>query len=148
MKWKIVVGVFLLWVIAHFIPLDRTSVVYPHIVGNKEVDAILRRSCFDCHSMETKWPYYSYIFPVSLFLYQHVKEGREELNFSEWNEKSHLKQLSIIESMMDEIESGEMPLKSYLWMHDTAKLTEGDIEILRKWQIEMEEERYEEEDDE
>lgn len=144
MKMKILFALALLWFGLSFLPLQRTSVPVVEPVGTPEVNNILRRACFDCHSTETNWLWYSYIFPVSVFVYHHVDEGREELDFSNWSELSHSKKLSQIDSILEAVETKEMPLPSYLWMHKEAILTDDDIEILRKWQKEMEDLKEEE----
>jgi hypothetical protein len=144
MKLKIIIGLCVIWVTMGFFPVDRNSIPVTEIVGNSQVTSILRRACFNCHSTETNWPWYSYVFPVSVFIYNHVKEGREELDFSNWKEISHSKKLDLIDSMIEEIELKEMPPSSYLWMHKESILSEEDIEILRKWQKEMEEIKEEE----
>jgi mono/diheme cytochrome c family protein len=90
-----------------------------------ETRALAQRACFDCHSNETVWPWYSKVAPVSWFVANHVHEGRGRLNFSQWdqpNEDGH----EIIES----IEKGAMPLSSYLPMHPEANLTAAETQAL------------------
>ncbi|MEO8553185.1 MAG: heme-binding domain-containing protein [Kofleriaceae bacterium] len=86
-----------------------------------ETRALAKRACFDCHSNETRWPWYSYVAPVSWFVGGHVDEGRRALNFSEWDHPSkHAGKAS------HEVETGGMPLTSYLLLHGDARL--GDAE--------------------
>lgn len=83
------------------------------------------RACFDCHSNETRWPFYSSIPPVSWFVRHHVSEAREVMNFSEWN-----REYEHADDAPEEVEEGEMPLASYLWIHREARLTPAETEEL------------------
>ena len=98
-----------------------------------EVQQILKTSCNDCHSNNTNYPWYSEIAPVSWYLTSHVNEGKEHLNFSEWalyneNQRNH-----IIEDLLEELEEKKMPLKSYLIVHENAKMTAEQYKILINW---------------
>lgn len=105
-----------------------------------EVEAILRRSCNDCHSSETVWPWYSNVAPASWFLKKHVDEGRRELSFSEWGSYPKRKRERKLHEMCEQVESGEMPLKSYLPLHPEARLSEEDKRRICEW-TRLEEER-------
>ncbi len=83
-----------------------------------ETRALAVRACFDCHSNQTEWPRYSYIAPVSWAIRHHVDEGRNELNFSEWD----LPQEEAGEAA-EKVLEGEMPLRNYVWLHPKARLT-------------------------
>jgi hypothetical protein len=98
-----------------------------------EVEAILRRSCNDCHSSETVWPWYSHVAPASWFLKQHVDEGRRELSFSEWATYPKRKRERKLHEMCEQVESGEMPLKCYLPLHPEARLSDDDRRVLCEW---------------
>jgi hypothetical protein len=98
-----------------------------------DVAAILRRSCFDCHSNETRWPWYAYVAPVSWLVVGDVEDGRRHLNFSNWSEFSAKKRRTKAEEIVDEIKSGDMPLPKYVRMHGAAKLSASDIEVLENW---------------
>jgi hypothetical protein len=116
------------------IPIDRSAgVVSGDIIAPEEVKNILRSSCYDCHSYETKYPFYSYIFPISIIINNHIKEGREELNFSMFQELSDAKKRSKFKSMIEDIETGEMPLFGYTIMHRDAILTPEKKHILINW---------------
>ena len=106
----------------------------PFAVDDAEVESILRRSCFDCHSNETRWPWYSHVAPVSWRVADHVKEGREHMNFSDWSEADGVKRIGEI---CEEIEEGEMPLRDYLRMHGDAKLSKEEIATLCSWSQRM-----------
>ncbi len=129
---KILIALVVVVVGIQFVPVKRSN---PEVVydfdGPAEVKAILKRSCYDCHSNETQWPWYSHVAPLSWFVANHVEEGREHLNFSEWEA---LKQMTWFRSKIyEEVEEGEMPLKSYLLIHTKAKLSEDDLTVLKKW---------------
>lgn len=82
------------------------------------------RACFDCHSNETKWPWYSNIAPVSWLVQNHVDEGRHEVNFSAWRgDAKHGEKPAELQEM---IEEGEMPMAGYVALHDHAKLTDDE----------------------
>ena len=100
---------------------------------DKAVEDILERSCYDCHSNFTNYPWYGYISPVSIFLSRHVKKGKEELNFSEWGLISDKDKVSRLVDIYESVESGEMPLQSYLIIHKEAALSEDDKEVILSW---------------
>lgn len=82
-------------------------------------------ACFDCHSNETRWPWYSHVAPASWLVQHHVDEGREHLNFSEFDEpQRHAHEAA------HEVEEGHMPEASYLWLHSEAKLSDEDKQAL------------------
>lgn len=97
-----------------------------------KVGAILQSSCNDCHSNTTKYPWYANLQPVAWFLDDHVKEGKKELNFSEFGAYSLKKQDHKLEEIAEQIED-EMPLKSYTVMHREAKLTAEQKKELTAW---------------
>ena len=98
-----------------------------------EVTKIIETSCADCHSNSTKYPWYSEIAPASWYLAQHVKEGKENLNFSEWTAYNKDQQAHILNDIKEVLNEREMPLKSYLLIHKDAKLTENQYQILYDW---------------
>lgn len=98
-----------------------------------EVTKIIQTSCADCHSNSTKYPWYSEIAPASWYLAQHVKEGKENLNFSEWTAYNKDQQEHILKDIKEVLNEREMPLKSYLLIHKDAKLTENQYQILYDW---------------
>ncbi|TGK83845.1 heme-binding protein [Leptospira montravelensis] len=127
----ILLGVFLL---LQFFPIDRSNPpVKSEIQTSTEIKEILKRSCYDCHSNETVWPAYSYIFPASLLISHHVEEGREELNFSEFGLLAEKKQNKKIYEIWEQVDEGEMPPKDYLLLHPNSKLSDKDKEILKQW---------------
>ncbi len=121
-------------VIIQFIPIDRNN---PPVAGEIEapeaVMAILKRSCYDCHSNETIWPWYSYVAPASWLVAKDVREGREELNFSVWDTYSEKRKNHKIKECGEEVEEGEMPLWFYLPLHPEAELSQDDIDLIVSW---------------
>jgi hypothetical protein len=97
------------------------------------VESILKRSCYDCHSNHTKWPWYSSIAPASWLVIADVVGGRKKMNFSEWGKLSESKQSIKLENICEEITEGEMPLPQYLLIHKEAELTQEDKDILCSW---------------
>ncbi len=123
-----------LFLLAQFRQPDRTNPpLRSDVDAPPEVAEILRRACYDCHSHETDWRWYSYIAPVSWWVADHVEHGRSDLNFSDWP----MFDFEAIEQSMSDIdeqlEQDEMPLKSYLIMHPEARLTEDEKTIIRRW---------------
>lgn len=99
-----------------------------------EVEATLRRACFDCHSNETEWPIYSRIAPGSWLMARDVKNGREHLNFSKWGEVDAEERQMDMETCWEQIEAGEMPKWFYVYpMHLSARLSEADKQLLKGW---------------
>jgi len=97
-----------------------------------EVTAILDRSCRDCHSNDTRWPWYSNVAPVSWWVIDHVNHGRSHFNFSEWAKYNSEEQRKLLKQSCELTRKGAMPLPSYLRMH-AAALTAEDIQALCKW---------------
>lgn len=114
-------------------PVDQAQTIQAHTQLTPEAAAILDRSCNDCHSYQTRWPWYSNVAPVSWFVIGHVNDGRDDLNFSEWAEYSRSEQQNYLKKMCREVERGDMPLSSYLWLHGDAKLSDEDKKALCAW---------------
>lgn len=97
------------------------------------VAEILKRSCNDCHTNQTNYPWYSHVTPVNWLLADHIDEGRRELNFSVWNTYAAKKKRHKFDEICDQIIGGEMPHKQYLWLHAEAKLSNADKRTLCEW---------------
>lgn len=97
-----------------------------------EVAAMFHAACYDCHSDETRWPWYSRIAPVSWQVIQDVDDGRRHINLSEWPGNPDLARKKI-EHMSDEIDDGDMPLKKYTLIHKDARLTQEQQDTLTHW---------------
>ena len=98
-----------------------------------EVVGVLKSACFDCHSNETVYPWYSQIAPFSWWLANHINEGREHLNFSTYGQISAEDKGKVMEEIAEVIQKNEMPLASYTWLHPEAKLSEEQKNMLIRW---------------
>src|SRR4051812_13013115 len=113
--------------------IDKTN---PPIVAGQNIEAsisvpaditlILDRSCNDCHTNNTKYPWYTSVQPAGWFMKDHINDGRRHLNFSEFNTYAPKKKAKKMEEVCEQVEAGEMPLPSYLWIHRDAGLSAGD----------------------
>jgi hypothetical protein len=97
------------------------------------VRVIIQNACYDCHSNNTVYPWYSNIQPVGWLLAGHIKDGRDNLNFSEFGEYSPKKQLSKLDAIATVISEDIMPLPSYKMMHKSARLSTGQKALLINW---------------
>lgn len=100
-----------------------------------EVAALLHQACYDCHSQETKWPWYAHVAPVSWWIVNHMNEGREKLNFSEWSHGDAYRTRKRLNRIADAVQDKSMPLPSYTWLglHPEARLTEEQRGRILKW---------------
>ncbi len=114
------------------VPANIPTKADEELKAPKNIEAILKRSCYDCHSNHTNFPWYSNIAPVSWFTKHHVEEGREHMNFSTWAKYDDEKKLKYLDKIPKAIKS-KMPLPSYLLIHKEAKLSEADKEALTTW---------------
>ena len=133
MKRIITYGVLSVLVIAILIQLipyghDHTnpSINVEPRWDSPETRALAQRACFDCHSNQTVWPWYSSIAPVSWLIYQDVTEGREHINFSDWNRLAH----QHLDELQEVFEENSMPPASYLLLHPTARLSPAERQKL------------------
>jgi hypothetical protein len=109
----------------------RTLSATAHVTP--EAKAVLERACRDCHSHETRWPWYSNIAPVSWFVIDHVNSGRRHFNYSDWAQYDEDKKQRILKDICDLTRKKDMPIPSYLWMHGDAHVSEGDTAALCAW---------------
>ncbi|HSW54745.1 MAG TPA: heme-binding domain-containing protein [Ignavibacteriaceae bacterium] len=131
---KIIYAIIFILIVIQFIPVDRDNPpVTEEITAPPIVLSILKTSCYDCHSNETNWPWYSYIAPVSFLVAGDVKDGRKNLNFSEWDKYSTDKQIKLFEEMIEEVEKEDMPLPIYTYTHPNAKLDDHKIKLIKDW---------------
>lgn len=101
------------------------------------ISSILKNSCYDCHSNQTSYPWYSKVAPASWLLAKDIREGREELNFSEWGSYSKRRQIRNLRKIKEEVTSDAMPLKKYLLIHRHAKLSQEQKTALINWTGDM-----------
>jgi Haem-binding domain len=101
--------------------------------SNSEPVQVLVRACGNCHSNHTDWPWYSHVAPVSWWIARHVREGREKLDFSEWETYSTMQKRDKLESMCGLISTGRMPPRMYTAMHPEAKLTDENKKAVCAW---------------
>ncbi len=114
-------------------PVDQAQTLAAIDRPPGDVDLILTRSCNDCHSNNTQYPWYSKITPSNWFLANHITDGRRHLNFSEWGTYSAKKRAKKYEEICEMVTSREMPLPSYLWLHGEAALSDQEIKTLCDW---------------
>ena len=140
MKKKIAIGILAAIIIMQFFRIDTVnpeavlSNDFINITKPDEKTAqLLKSACYDCHSNNTVYPWYSNVAPITWWLKHHVNEAREHLNFSEWTSYTEKKQKHKLYECYEEVEHGEMPLKSYTWTHSEAKLSHEDREHLEHW---------------
>jgi hypothetical protein len=125
-------------VIMQFIRPDKNNGGYESVMAfDKEtkpsiqVASILKETCYDCHSDQTKYPWYAEIAPVSFWLDEHIHNGKKHFNVSAWESYSVKKKDHKLEELIEMIEEKEMPLDSYTWLHDD--LTEEERTLLIQW---------------
>lgn len=94
---------------------------------------ILHRACYDCHSNNTRYPWYAGLQPVGWFLNRHVKGGEKELNFSEFAAYSDRRKISKLKAIATQVGDEEMPLGSYKWLHADARLSEAEKRQVIQW---------------
>jgi Haem-binding domain len=121
-------------VLIQIVPIQRDNPpVSGRVPAPPAVMSILHRSCYDCHSNETIWPWYSRVAPASWLVAHDVHEGRRHLNFSEWKSPADTHQQEHLSNIPKEVESGHMPLWYYLVLHTDARLSADDVALLVKW---------------
>ena len=101
------------------------------LVNNTQesISALLQESCYDCHSNNTEYPWYNKVQPVAWFLEDHINEGKEELNFNEWDAYSNRRKNSKLKSIISQVKDDEMPLASYTLIHNDAKLSNSEKDL-------------------
>ena len=97
------------------------------------VQIIFAANCYDCHSNNSKYPWYSYIQPARFMMERHIRNGKKDLNFSEFGNYSKRRQESKFESIIKQVRSGEMPLASYTMLHKNSRLTATQKETVINW---------------
>ena len=136
----VAVLLFILFTGAQFVGPERTNppVAAGYALEERahvppEVASVLNRSCKDCHSNRTDWPWYSNVAPASWFVVDHVNHGRRHLNFSEWGRYSRRDSLELLNEICVTTKGGSMPLDSYTLVHRGARLSRADALTLCRW---------------
>jgi hypothetical protein len=137
---KILIGVLIVLIVIQFIKPDRNinpqeqkRHIAQFVPVPQDVQIVLKRACYDCHSNNTRYPWYANIQPIAWYLAHHVKEGKAELNFDEFTSYDAKKQDHKLEEVAETVEEGEMPLSSYTLIHKDAKLAEQERTLLVDW---------------
>ena len=131
-NWMILLLVILAGI--QLVPAGRSNPPEPApIQAAQPVLQVLERACFDCHSNRTVWPWYSKVAPVAWFVAGHVKEGREHLNFSEWESLPADRRAKLAGEAYEEVAGGKMPLSGYTMLHGEARLTGADLNLIKAW---------------
>lgn len=133
---KTIIIIAVVIVLIQLIPVDRdnpATKTTDEIVVTGEVKNIIQQACYNCHSNQTSWPWYSYVAPVSWLIVHDVHEGRGELNFSKWNLYSKKRLKRKINEIADQVEEADMPLPMYTIMHQEADLSENQRKTLINW---------------
>jgi hypothetical protein len=135
-KWLVRIGIVLIVVLIaiQFVPIERINPpVESDVPAPAELKTVLRRSCYDCHSNETRWPWYARVAPVSFLLASDVKEGRREVNFSVWGQYTVSRRARKLKEIREQVEGNKMPQWYYVLLHPEAKLSAGDKEMIINW---------------
>ena len=140
MKKKILIGIVAVLLIMQFFRIDKSIPEHDpatNIIAINQPDAeithILKVACYDCHSYDTEYPWYTNVAPLSFLIKEHIKQGRKHLNFAEWASYDDKKRKHKLEECIEEVEGGRIPMKSYTWLHAEAKLTDEQREKLVAW---------------
>ena len=138
-RW-VVIGSGLALAALQFVPTPRNTGATegPKSLAAREklpgdVHTMLQRACYDCHSDNTKYPWYAAVQPVAWWLNQHVTDAKAELNFSDFARYDSKRTVRKLQAVADQVRDRQMPLKSYLLMHGEAKLTDAEAARLAKW---------------
>lgn len=134
-KWLIaLLGLWLLtWAgVVAFGPERNPELRYGGVVVSEAVDPWLERSCYDCHSHRTVWPWYAEVPPGNLLLAYDVAQGRGELNFSKWGQMSEPERAEALEDVIEMLNDGKMPPEPYLWMHREARFSAEELSRLKQ----------------
>lgn len=139
LKWSVLVVLCLVLIAQFYRPartnpaIDSAHSFEAHLQIDVQTAAILDRSCADCHSNKTHWPWYSNVAPVSWYVIDHVDHGRSHLNFSEWGKYDRSEQRELLTDICKEVKQGSMPLSSYTPLHPGTRLNADDVKTICDW---------------
>jgi hypothetical protein len=138
--WIIVIAILII----QFLPVSYPKVVKENpndLIRNSEISDevihILKTSCYDCHSNETRYPWYAYVAPVKWLVIRDVDLGRKDLNFSEWDNMKPRDKIKLLNAISEEIEGDNMPLLIYTITHRSASLDDEHKTLIIDWTEEM-----------
>ena len=148
---KVIYIIIILLILIQFIPAGLPDITNDNpndlLTNNTEipedVKLILKTSCYDCHSNETYYPWYSYVAPISFLVSRDTKVGREELNFSDWESYKKTDKAGALDGISDAVAEGEMPMKIFTLIHRDATLSDAENEIIVNWADEFAESLFE-----
>jgi hypothetical protein len=137
LKWLFVAPVVVFVLLQFTNPVCTNPPIFHDLMATNapppQVAAILHAACYDCHSHETRWPWYSHVAPMSWLIASDVNEGRTNLNLSDWPADDPKRAAKKLENMSEKIGYGEMPPRKYTMIHVDARLTEGQRKELTDW---------------
>ncbi|MGB0839513.1 MAG: heme-binding domain-containing protein [Chitinophagales bacterium] len=141
-KWtkRILLALLVFLVVAQFFPIDKSN---PPINSSADylqtsqvpaaMATLIKSACYDCHSNETQYPWYTNVAPISWWVKDHINHGREHLNFSTWSDYSTKKQAHKMEECWEEVEATKMPMLPYIIAHSEARMSEEERASLVAW---------------
>lgn len=139
LKW-IVIGLIVVFLGIQFIrpartnpAVDESQTIFARTQMTPQAKEIFDRSCRDCHSNQTEWPWYTNVAPISWFIVDHVNTGRKNMNLSEWGKLDSGRQDRKLRQICDEVSDGAMPLSTYTPLHPGSKLSPADVKTLCDW---------------
>lgn len=137
---KVLMVVAVVLLLLQLVPVDRTvpegtegQDFLVAVAAPEAIATLVKGACYDCHSYETKYPWYANVAPLSFWVQGHINEGREHLNFSTWTAYPAKKAAHKLEECYEEVEERNMPMKSYTWMHPEGKLDDAQASALAQW---------------
>lgn len=136
----LVILIIIAFVVIQFFGPDRTTAsnMTPDDINKKmqvpvNIQGIFKRSCYDCHSNETKWPWYSSVAPVSWVIADDITKGKAKMNFSEWGKMKESKQEERLSDICEQINEDKMPLPKYLLLHKDDALSKAEKDTIYSW---------------
>lgn len=140
-RWRYILGgLVVVLIVIQLIPTelpatssDNAGDIIKSGLVSQNVATLLKTSCYNCHSHETEYPWYSHVAPTSWLIAHDVREAREELNFSTWSDYDLRKMLSKLEDIATEVGEGHMPMPIYTVMHPSARLSDEQRELIIAW---------------
>lgn len=114
---------------------DFSGAIAKHLLVPADVQKLLKNACYDCHSNNTRYPWYVNVQPIAWFMSQHIKDAKKELNFDAFGTYSKRRQQSKLRSIAGRIKDGSMPLSSYTFMHSEARLSKNEKKLIVDWAL-------------